>query len=88
MQKLLCFCCEESTHIEGLLFGVPTLPICRICRDMSLSFIKSCEIPMTTEHLLIRELVENTRLDGRGFWRFYNSLTREGDLVFRLEKKV
>jgi hypothetical protein len=43
---------------------------------------------MTTEHLLIRELVENTRLDGRGFWRFYNSLTREGDLVFRLEKKV
>ncbi len=38
---------------------------------------------MTTEHYLINELVENTPLAGRGFWSYYNFITREGEIVLR-----
>ncbi len=38
---------------------------------------------MTTEHWLINELVENTPLAGRGFWRYYNSITKGGEIVMR-----
>jgi hypothetical protein len=84
MKKQLCFVCEDSSVIIGLILGVPTLPICKICRDKTLSFIRATGIPMTTDHPLIAELVEGTQLHGRGFWRYYDSYTTEGEDVFRV----
>lgn len=41
---------------------------------------------MTTEHPMILELVENTLMDGRGFWRFYDYINCEGSPVLRVVK--
>lgn len=83
-----CICCGDARGIGSVFFE--RNQICRVCRDLVLTWFQQSGIMMTDKHPFIAELCEHSHYVKSAWWKYYNSVTQRQESIIRLtvEAKV
>jgi hypothetical protein len=66
----------------------PTLLICRICRDIALTYLDHIGIVIADNHVFVRMLCVNSHYVPDACWTFHNRMKGTSQRVIHLAKPV
>lgn len=70
-----------SRHSVGYLFDRPHMRICRVCRDLTLTYLRRIGVPLTESNPFVRELCLYSHAVESAWFAFYNSDTQQQEFV-------
>jgi hypothetical protein len=82
MQRMRCFVCG-SPHPAGFILGRIDSPLCRSCRDITLTFLHSVGVEMTEANPFISDLCIESHVLESAWFEYYDNINQCKGIVIR-----